>query len=125
MRHGAQACQLGTAFLRCPESGIPLPWKQSLAAAKAGATRLTRAFSGRLARGLDNGYIEKMAPWQDQLPAYPVTNALTGPLRAAAAKAARSDMMSLWAGEGVAEARELPVGELIQQLLAEWQAVYR
>ncbi|OHX13799.1 nitronate monooxygenase [Chromobacterium sphagni] len=125
MRHGAQACQLGTAFLRCPESAISQPWKYGLAAAKAGATRLTRAFSGRMARGLDNRYMEEMAQWQDQLPAYPVTNALTGPMRAAASKVGRSDMMSLWAGEGVAQARELPAAELMGQLLLEWQAAYR
>ncbi|POB00544.1 nitronate monooxygenase [Chromobacterium sinusclupearum] len=125
MRHGAQACQLGTAFLRCPESGISAPWKQALAQAKAGDTCLTRAFSGRYARGLSNRYIEAMARCQEQLPAYPVMNALTGPMRAAAAQASRSDLMSLWAGEGVAEARELPVAELMAQLQAEWQAAYR
>ncbi|WP_047250041.1 NAD(P)H-dependent flavin oxidoreductase [Chromobacterium subtsugae] len=125
MRHGAQACLLGTAFLRCPESGISAPWKQALAAAQSGATRLTRAFSGRMARGLDNRYMEEMAKSQDQLPAYPVTNALTGPLRAAAVQAGRRDLMSLWAGEGVALARELPAAELVAQLLAEWQAAYR
>lgn len=125
MRHGAQACQLGTAFLRCPESGISSAWKQALAQAKAGDTCLTRAFSGRYARGLSNRYIESMSPWQDQLPPYPVTNALTGPLRAAAAKAGRSDLMSLWAGESVAEARELPAAELMSLLQAEWQAAYR
>ncbi|POZ61099.1 NAD(P)H-dependent flavin oxidoreductase [Chromobacterium alticapitis] len=125
MRHGAQACQLGTAFLRCPESGIPELWKLALARAKAGDTCLTRAFSGRYARGLSNRYIEDMARCQERLPDYPVTNALTGPLRAAALKAGRADMMSMWGGEGVAEARELPVAELIAQLLAEWQAAYR
>lgn len=125
MRHGAQACQLGTAFLRCPESGISATWKQALAQAKAGDTCLTRAFSGRYARGLSNRYIGGMARCQEQLPAYPVMNALTGPLRAAAAQAGRSDLMSLWAGEGVAEARELPVAELMAQLQAEWQAAYR
>lgn len=125
MRHGAVACQLGTAFLRCPESGISPLWKQALAAAKPGSTRLTRAFSGRYARGLDNRYMAEMAQWQDRLPAYPVMNALTGAMRAAAAKAGRSELMSLWAGEGVADARELPAAELIAQLQAEWQAAYR
>lgn len=125
MRHGAVACQLGTAFLRCPESGISPLWKQALATAKPGSTQLTRAFSGRYARGLDNRYMEEMAQWQDRLPAYPVMNALTGAMRAAAAKAGRSELMSLWAGEGVADARELPAAELIARLQSEWQAAYR
>ncbi|UTH76546.1 nitronate monooxygenase family protein [Chromobacterium sp. IIBBL 290-4] len=125
MRHGAQACQLGTAFLRCAESGISPLWKQALAEAKPGDTSLTRAFSGRYARGLANRYMREMEPWQERLPAYPVTNALTGPLRAAAAKAERVELMSLWAGEGVADARELPVSQLLAQLQSEWQAAYR
>ncbi|AUH52576.1 nitronate monooxygenase [Chromobacterium sp. ATCC 53434] len=125
MRNGAQACQLGTAFLRCPESGISAPWKSALAKAGSGATCLTRAFSGRYARGLNNRYIEEMAQWQDRLPAYPVMNALSGPLRAAAAQAGRDDLMSLWAGEGAADAREVPAAALVSLLQEEWQAAYR
>lgn len=125
MRHGAQACQLGTAFLRCPESGISALWKSELAKAAPGGTRLTRAFSGRHARGLSNRYMELMADKEDLVPAYPVMNALTGPLRAAAAKAELSDFLSLWAGENVAAGRELPAGQLVATLHEEWLAAYR
>ncbi|AXE30439.1 nitronate monooxygenase [Chromobacterium phragmitis] len=125
MRHGAEACQLGTAFLRCPESGISPIWKQALAEAREGGTRLTRAFSGRYARGLDNRYMEAMADWEAALPAYPVMNALTAPMRAAAARAGCGELMSLWAGEGVAGARALPVAALIGELRDEWRAAYR
>lgn len=123
MRHGAQACQLGTAFLRCPESAVSPAWRQGLAA--AGGTRLTRAFSGRLARGLENDYMRRMAAWEADLPDYPAMNALSAPLRAAAAQAGRGEYLSMWAGEGVAAARELPAAELAARLHEEWLAAYR
>ncbi len=115
---GAQACQLGTAFLRCPESGISAPWKQALAEAPAGSTRLTRAFSGRLARGVVNGYMQAMADFEAAAPAYPLMNALTGPLRAAAARQSRAECLSLWAGTGVHRAQALPAAQLVASLAA-------
>ncbi|MDF0606243.1 nitronate monooxygenase [Neisseriaceae bacterium TC5R-5] len=122
LRQGAQACQLGTAFLRCPESGISACWKAELAAARAGSTQLTRAFSGRHARGLSNRYMALMASVEDRLPAYPVMNALTAPLRAAANQLANRDFLSLWAGEGVAASRQLAAAELVAVLHQEYLA---
>jgi nitronate monooxygenase len=59
---GAQAAQLGTAFLACDESGISKPYRDALLDSKRKATRPTRAFSGRWARGLENRFIVEMAP---------------------------------------------------------------
>lgn len=115
----ASACQLGTAFLRCPECGIAPAWKAALATADASSTRLTRAFSGRWARGLENDYMRRMAPVQADLPAYPVMNALTGALRAEATRQGNTACMSLWAGQGVALGRALPVAELVATLAEE------
>ena len=82
---GAQAVQMGTAFLACPESGIGPAYRQALAQAQDTDTRLTRVFSGRPARGIVNAMMEALAAEEDRVPAYPVQNALTGALRRAAA----------------------------------------
>jgi nitronate monooxygenase len=70
--------QMGTAFLTCSESAIPAIYKQRLLDAGDHPTRLTRSFSGRYARGLDNRFMQLMAPHEQQVPPYPIQNALTG-----------------------------------------------
>jgi len=120
---GAQAAQLGTAFLGCPESGIPAVWKQKLREARDDSTRLTRTFSGRHARGIVNEFMERMRAFEGDVPAYPIQNALTGEIRQVAAKLERPEFMSLWAGQGVAMSRPLPAGELVRTLVEELQAI--
>jgi nitronate monooxygenase len=128
---GAQAVQMGTAFLVTDESGIHPAYKQRLidvanpvantTPGMDNPTRLTRSFSGRYARGLDNRFMQMMAAVETQVPAYPVQNALTGSIRAAAAKAADTELMSLWAGTQVRRARAMPVAQLMAALLQELQ----
>ena len=118
---GAQAVQMGTAFLACPESGIGPAYRQALAQAQDTDTRLTRVFSGRPARGIVNAMMEALAAEEDRVPAYPVQNALTGALRRAAAAQGRTSHLSLWAGQGVGTARALPAGELVAVLAEEWR----
>lgn len=120
---GAQAVQMGTAFLVCDESGIHPAYKARLLNPGATPTRLTRAFSGRYARGLENRFMREMAAVETQVPAYPIQNALTGGIRAEAAKRGDAEWMSLWCGTGVAKARAMPAAQLIETLLAEMQAV--
>ena len=110
---------MGTAFLACAESAIPAIYKQRLLAAGDHPTRLTRSFSGRYARGLENRFMQVMAPNEQLLPPYPIQNALTGAIRAEAAKRGETEWMSLWCGTGVARIRTLPAAELITTLLAE------
>lgn len=116
---GAAAVQMGTAFLVTEESGIHPAYKQRLQLAGNAATRLTRAFSGRYARGLVNRFMEQMAEVEEQLPAYPVQNALTGPIRFEAAKRGDTELMSLWCGTGVGRARRMPAAQLVETLLEE------
>ncbi|MES2115368.1 MAG: nitronate monooxygenase [Pseudomonadota bacterium] len=116
---GAQAVQMGTAFLVTDESAIQPAYKQRLLTAGTHPTRLTRSFSGRYARGLDNRFMQMMAAVEQQVPAYPVQNALTGSIRAEAAKRGDTEFMSLWCGTGVARARPMPAAQLVQTLLAE------
>ena len=120
---GAQAAQLGTAFLCCPESGIPAVWKQKLREARDDSTRLTRTFSGRYARGIVNEFMERMRPFEGDVPAYPVQNALTTEMRQVAAKLGRSEFMSLWAGQGVSMSRSLPAEQLVRTLVEELHAI--
>lgn len=110
---GAVAAQCGTAFLRSPESGAHPLYKAALADPRYTATTVTRAFSGRPARGLVNGFILDHA---DAPPAYPEINNATRPLRSAAAASGDTERMSLWAGQGYRLAAELPAGEIIDRL---------
>jgi nitronate monooxygenase len=122
---GAQAAQLGTAFIPCPEAVAPAVWKQALTGAGHDTTRLTRAFSGRPARGIVNAFMQALQPHEAELPPYPVQNALTTPLRRAAAKANRADLLALYAGQGAALARVLPAAELVRVLAVETAAALR
>lgn len=117
---GASAVQMGTAFLVTDEAAVHPAYKKALLAGHQ-TTRLTRAFSGRYARGIVNTFMEQMISVEDQVPAYPVQNALTGSIRAAAAAAGDAQNMSLWAGAGVNRARPMPVAQLMRTLAAELQ----
>jgi nitronate monooxygenase len=113
---GASAAQLGTAFLACPESGASEVYKRAILAAKEDTTVVTRAFSGRPARGLRNAFMASVDGKELILP-YPLQNALTRPMRTAAAQQGLADYLSLWAGQGVARACAMPAGELVARLL--------
>jgi nitronate monooxygenase len=119
---GAQAVQMGTAFLVSDESAINPHYKERLLIAGDHPTRLTRSFSGRYARGLVNRMMRELEPVEAQLPPYPVQNALTTPIRAEAAKRGDTELMSLWCGTGVARARPMPAAKLVETLLSEINA---
>ncbi len=114
---GAWAAQLGTAFLLCPEAGTAGAQREALLA--GGTTAVTRAFTGRRARGIVNEFMQAHpgAP-----SAYPQVHHLTAPLRAAARAAGDADGFNLWAGESFARTRELPAGQLVELLAAEARA---
>ncbi|MBS0361082.1 MAG: DUF561 domain-containing protein [Proteobacteria bacterium] len=120
---GASAVQMGSAFLLAEEAIIGPTWSQALKDAPSDATRLTRAFSGRYARGLQNRFVRQMADVQEQVPAYPVQNRLTQAMRAAANKAGDPEMMSLWAGQAVKLAQPGKAGEMVTAWWAEAQDV--
>ncbi|HMC35725.1 MAG TPA: nitronate monooxygenase, partial [Myxococcales bacterium] len=119
LRAGAAAVQLGTAFLACPESGASEAYKKAILAAGRDTTVITRAYSGRPARGLKNAFIERLEGKEDTILPYPVQNALTRPMRTAAARRGEAGYLSLWAGQGVARARSLPAAELVRKLIEE------
>ncbi|MEU3514788.1 nitronate monooxygenase [Streptomyces sp. NPDC006654] len=117
---GASAAQLGTAFLATPESGAPDVHKRALTDPLFTRTELTRAFSGRPARGLVNRFLREHGPYAPA--AYPEVHHLTAPLRKAAARAGDAQGMALWAGQGHRLARELPAGRLVETLAEELAA---
>ncbi|MFN2567484.1 MAG: NAD(P)H-dependent flavin oxidoreductase [Gemmatimonadaceae bacterium] len=118
---GASAVQMGTAFLTCDECGVAPAYKDAVLHAREDETQVTRAFSGRPARGIVNRFMTEVESVEDAgaiLP-YPHQNTLTRPLRAAAARQNRAEYLSLWAGQGVRLARRLPAAELVRRLAAE------
>lgn len=114
---GAQAAQLGTAFIPCPESGAPQVHKDQLLKATEDETRITEKFSGKPARGLANRFMKEMerAP---QL-VFPAQNKVTGALRQASGKAGRPDFVAMWAEQAAPLSRALPAAELVARLEAE------
>lgn len=111
---GAGAVQVGTALLRTPEAGTSEGHRRGLVAPALGETVVTRAFSGRPARGLRNGFIEAFGA---QAPAvFPIVDQLTKPLRAQAAQVGDLDGLSLWAGTGWRETVEAPAAEVVRAL---------
>jgi nitronate monooxygenase len=125
---GASAAQLGTAFLNTRESLCSAVHRQQLTKNQYGdcETALTRAFSGRTAQGIGNELMQDMEgrmrleQWQP-LP-FPAQNKLTGPLRAAGAKASNASMISLWAGQAHSLTRSIDSNQLVASLLEEMKA---
>ncbi|MGW1992233.1 nitronate monooxygenase [Embleya sp. NPDC001921] len=117
---GASAAQLGTAFLRCPEGSASAAHKAALADPAFDRSVLTRAFSGRWARGLRNGFV---ARHEAEAPGvYPFVHHLVSPIRKAAAARGEADGLALWAGQGWRLAREEPAAEVISRLVDEMAA---
>jgi nitronate monooxygenase len=108
---GARAAQVGTAFMRAPEAGTAEAHK--LALTTSATTGLTRAFTGRLARGIHNRFMDQHP---DAPIAYPEIHHATSPVRAAARKAGDADLINLWAGEAHQLAEALPAAEIVAKL---------
>jgi nitronate monooxygenase len=121
---GADAVQMGTAFLATEESGIPPRYKDAILAARETDTRVTRAFSGRAARGLVNRFMREVeARGTSANLGYPTQNALTRPLRSEAAKQNRPEYLSLWAGQGLRLARREPAAAIVRRAAGELDEV--
>lgn len=116
---GASAVQMGTAFLPCPECGASAVYKQALLSAGEDTTVITRAFSGRSARGLTNEFIEELKDKENIILPFPQQNLLTRPMRTAATQQGDLRFLSLWAGTGVARVRSVAAAELVHLLVEE------
>ena len=116
---GARGVQLGTAFLVCPEAGTPECYKKAIQTAGDHTTSITRAFSGRPARGIRNRFLIAGEQHPEALLQYPWQNGLTQKMRRAASQANNPEMLSLWAGQSARMARPMPAGELVKLLVKE------
>jgi nitronate monooxygenase len=119
---GARAAALGTAFLDCPEAGTASVHRAALHDAALGTentTSLTRAFSGRTARGITNGFLLEHSA--EAPAAYPEVNQLTAPMRTKARQAGLPDYVNLWAGQAYPLTRSpaIPAADLVRDLWAE------
>lgn len=113
---GANAVQMGTAFLCADEAGTPASYQAALTADTKQPTIMTRAFSGRNARSLYNDFIGQM-DGKSYLP-FPFQNILTASLRKAASNADNAHYQSLWAGTGYAAIKSAPAADIIAELAA-------
>jgi len=112
---GASAAQIGTALMLAPEAGTTDAYRARLS--QPGPTTMTRAFTGRLARGLVNRFLTEHT--QTAPLAYPEIHHVTSPLRAAARKRGDADTFNLWAGQAHQLAQPLPTGEIVRTLGAD------
>jgi nitronate monooxygenase len=113
---GADGACLGTAFLTTHESGINSKYKEVLLNTKFDDTILTKAFSGKMARGVKNYFIEQMENHIAEILPYPVQNKLTQNLRKKASSTNNINFMSMWAGQGACLCKSISTFDLMQEL---------
>lgn len=113
---GADAVQVGTAFLCCPESTISAIHRRALMSEAARHTALTNLYSGRPARGIVTRLMRELGPMSDVAPAFPLATAAIAPLRAAAEARGLGDFSPLWAGQNASRCREVPAAQVIAEL---------
>ncbi|WP_042264157.1 NAD(P)H-dependent flavin oxidoreductase [Paraburkholderia heleia] len=114
---GAQAAQLGTAFVACPESAADEGYRAALLGDAARHTTFTSAISGRLARSIVNRFTALGEdPKAPRIPSYPITYDAGKALIAAAKAKGEFGYGAQWAGQAAPLARALPAAELVAQL---------
>ena len=113
---GASAVQIGSAYLRCPESKVTPQGRVALAQASDESTVITNVMTGRPARGVANRVMREVGPISPDAPAFPHAATALGPLKAAAEKQGKVDFTNLWAGQAVRMCKEMPAAELTRAL---------
>jgi nitronate monooxygenase len=122
---GAKAVQMGTAFLTCIESGAHIVHKEAILHSTEDQIVLTKAFSGKWARGINNKYIEDMQKHENSLPAFPIQNTLTQSIRKASASQNNPDYMSLWSGQSPRLAKTQTAAELMKNMMDEAKGIFK
>jgi nitronate monooxygenase len=113
---GAAGVQIGSAYLRCPESKLIAPARKALSEAGDDATVITNVMTGRPARGVANRVMREVGPVAPEAPPFPHAATALFPLKTAAEKDGRVDFTSLWSGQAIALCREMPAAELTRSL---------
>ena len=122
---GAAGVQIGSAYLRCPESKVAPPHRTLLNSARSRDTVVTNVMTGRPARGFVNRVMRELGPISPVAPAFPLAGGALAPLGAKAREQGSGDFSSMWAGQGAGLGRELPAAELTARLADEVQALMR
>jgi nitronate monooxygenase len=118
---GASGVQLGTTFLGCPEATLSPLYRALLRNAADDGTEVTRAFTGRPARAVRNRFVAEMADAETL--GFPLQASLAAPLWQMPDEGARAEFLPVWAGQAAPLLRELPANQLVEQLVAEAQAI--
>jgi nitronate monooxygenase len=113
---GASGVQIGSAYLRCPESKVSVLARAALSRALDDSTVITNVMTGRPARGVANRAMRELGPVAPDAPGFPHAAAGLAPLKAAAEKLGKVDFTNLWAGQAVRLGREMPAAELTRAL---------
>lgn len=121
---GADAVQIGTAYLCTPEATTSAIHRSALQSEHASDTALTNVFSGRPARGIVNRIMRELGPMSPVAPAFPLATAGITPLRTAAEKTGSGDFSPLWAGQNARAIQGIPAAELTEQFINAWGAPF-
>lgn len=121
---GADGVQIGTAFLACEESGASAAHRKLLFDDAAKTTTLSRAYTGRLARGVQNKFASAMKSHQGEIAPYPAQSWLIAPLREAALAQGRLDLVGLWAGQAAPLIRHHKADDLFAALIEETSTIF-
>lgn len=116
---GAEAVQMGTAFVTCEESGASPLHKSAILTAAEDGTAVTSAFSGKPARGIRNTFMKSFEADEGSWPDYPIQNQLTKDIRSAAAKQDRPEYISMWSGQAPRLSKNWPAGQILREIVAD------
>jgi nitronate monooxygenase len=119
MALGAEAVQMGTAFLACEGSGASRLHRETLASKKAGLTGLTKGFTGRLARGVRNRLMEELNRPEAEILPYPLQRGLVRNVSVAAEEKGRADLVPMWAGQSANLSGATDAAEILSGLIEE------
>ena len=123
LKLGASAAQVGTAFLACDESGASTEHRRLLFSDEAKYTGLSRAYTGRMARGLYNRFAFAMKPFEADFAAYPAHSWIVAQVKEAAIKQGRADLIALWCGQAAPLLKHHKAAELLSSLVAQADAL--
>ena len=122
---GASAVQIGTAYLRCPESCASAVHRKALEQAREDQTAVTNVITGRPARGIVNRVIRDLGPVNPLAPEFPRAADALAPLRATAEQQGSGDFSPLWSGQSARMCREISAGQLTRMLASDALALMK
>lgn len=114
---GAEGVQMGTAFLTSQDSNASELLRDAIINSKETDTVITKAFSGKLARGINNRFIEEMSQYEGDIPDYPIQNELTSSIRKAAANIGDKELTHMWSGQCPRLATTHPANTIMSNII--------